>query len=182
MPRDREKRNAYSRAYWAKRFAEDPVAVERARARCKRYFEEHKEEIRERYRKNYAANIEKMRAKNKAQRLKHREKRLATQRAKSATLKLETFEAYGGAKCYCCGETQLMFLAIDHMNNDGYEHRMKIKRQGNQLYAWLKREGFPAGYQVACHNCNHGRYLNGGLCPHQGDRRPIVKVRRKALS
>jgi hypothetical protein len=26
---------------------------------------------------------------------------------------------------------------------------------------------FPAGFQVLCLNCNHGRFRNGGICPHQ---------------
>jgi hypothetical protein len=26
--------------------------------------------------------------------------------------------------------------------------------------------GFPAGFQVLCFNCNQGRRLNHGVCPH----------------
>ena len=35
----------------------------------------------------------------------------------------EVFEAYGGFVCACCGETQPLFLSIDHINNDGAQER-----------------------------------------------------------
>jgi hypothetical protein len=32
----------------------------------------------------------------------------------------------------------------------------------------LKRLGWPKEkYRILCANCNHGRALNGGVCPHQ---------------
>ena len=33
--------------------------------------------------------------------------------------------AYGN-KCNCCGEKNIKFLTIDHINNDGAEHKKKI--------------------------------------------------------
>ena len=80
-------------------------------------------------------------------------------------LKLEVFEAYGGVVCACCGETIETFLTIDHINNDGNEHRKKIGR--TSVYRWLKKQNFPLGYQVLCFNCNMGKQLNGGVCPHK---------------
>lgn len=79
-----------------------------------------------------------------------------------------TFEAYGGAVCVCCGETEKHFLTIDHMNNDGAEHRKQIlsERGSNILYVWLHKNGYPPGFQVLCQNCNVGRFRNGGICPH----------------
>jgi hypothetical protein len=87
-------------------------------------------------------------------------------------IKAETFEAYGGAKCYCCGETIFVLLGIDHMNNDGAQHRKEMTGStrsggGRVLYLWLKRNNWPSGFQVACFSCNMGRHLNGGICPHQ---------------
>jgi hypothetical protein len=29
------------------------------------------------------------------------------------------------------------------------------------------RNGFPPGYQVLCMNCNHGKRMNNGVCPHK---------------
>lgn len=81
------------------------------------------------------------------------------------------FKAYGGYVCACCGETEQKFLTLDHVNNDGAEFRRMIRgnRQaaGATTYAWLARNGFPSGYQVLCMNCNHGKRMNNGVCPHQ---------------
>jgi len=82
-------------------------------------------------------------------------------------LKREVMSAYGG-KCQCCQEQELSFLSIDHINNDGAKHRKTVP--GNQFYKWLKLNGFPSGYRVLCHNCNIGRHINGGVCPHQQQR------------
>jgi hypothetical protein len=77
-------------------------------------------------------------------------------------LKVEVFKNYGN-ECICCGEDHIDFLNIDHLNNDGSEHR-KIIGKGN-LYTWLKKSGFPAGFQCLCTNCNHGKRINNGWCP-----------------
>ena len=81
------------------------------------------------------------------------------------------FKAYGGAKCACCGETERKFLTLDHINNDGAKDRIKIagKRtaSGWTTYVYLYRRKFPAGYQVLCMNCNFGKRMNNGVCPHK---------------
>lgn len=82
-------------------------------------------------------------------------------------LKLQVFKAYGGARCRCCGETTLLFLSIDHKHNNGAKHRRQGVGSGVNLYRWLRRNGYPRGFQVLCHNCNLGRHLNGGTCPHK---------------
>lgn len=88
-----------------------------------------------------------------------------------AKLKDEAFRAYGGYVCTCCGEKEQKFLTLDHVNNDGAEFRRKIagKRSaaGYPTYRWLRQNGFPSGYQVLCMNCNHGKRMNNGTCPHQ---------------
>lgn len=89
------------------------------------------------------------------------------------SLKRETFDAYGGPVCACCRELQFLFLSMDHINNDGAAHRREINPKhfesgtGVKLYAWLKRHGFPPGFQVLCMNCNFGKKMNGGICPHK---------------
>jgi len=73
-------------------------------------------------------------------------------------------------RCACCGEMTYEFLAIDHINNDGAAHRKSLSKTGrglgSGLYPWLKQHGFPAGFQVLCHNCNMAKGFYG-LCPHQ---------------
>ena len=74
---------------------------------------------------------------------------------------------YGGYRCRCCGETEPKFLTLDHIHNDGSVHRKKIGNRGAAIFKWLKDHEYPAGFQVLCMNCNHGKAMNGGICPHQ---------------
>jgi hypothetical protein len=85
----------------------------------------------------------------------------------------EVMMAYGGYRCACCGETEPAFLSIDHIKNDGAEHRRQISsRPGNgkgasgPTWKWIIDNGFPEGFQVLCMNCNFGKARNGGICPH----------------
>lgn len=77
-------------------------------------------------------------------------------------LKIAAISFYGG-KCTCCGETELDFLTIDHVNGGGRQHR-KITQ--NQTYVWLKKNKYPTGFRVLCWNCNCAVGLFG-TCPHQ---------------
>jgi hypothetical protein len=87
-------------------------------------------------------------------------------------LKNQVFEHYGGYKCVCCGETTKEFLMLDHINNDGADHRRKVfgENRGNgssrTLYLWIIRNEFPELFQVLCANCNWGK-RDTGICPHQ---------------
>lgn len=96
----------------------------------------------------------------------------AKAREKMQRVKAAVFTYYGGYRCACCGETEVLFLTLDHVNNDGAEFRRMIvgdqARGGGQItYYWLFRNGFPDGYQVLCANCQHGKRMNKGVCPHQ---------------
>jgi hypothetical protein len=86
--------------------------------------------------------------------------------ARHHELKLKAFDAYGGCKCACpkCLENNVKLLTLDHINNDGNVHRKAINARS--VYRWLKTNNYPPGYQVLCFNCNTGRSLNGGICPH----------------
>ena len=86
-------------------------------------------------------------------------------------LRAATFAAYGGSRCVCCEETEEDFLVIDHILDNGADERRQIRERdgihavGGKFYVWLKKQGFPPGYQVLCHNCNHAKRLRTG-CPH----------------
>jgi hypothetical protein len=85
-----------------------------------------------------------------------------------AKAKHECFVQYGGYICACCGETEPKFLTIDHVNNDGYMRRKYGKEpSGASSYAYLRKMGYPEGFQVLCMNCNFGKAMNGGICPHK---------------
>lgn len=84
-----------------------------------------------------------------------------------ARIKAEMIAAYGGA-CNCCGEAEPLFLQLDHVENDGNLDR-KAHKTSAKLWAHLKREGWPKDrYQLLCANCNFGKAMNGGVCPHRG--------------
>lgn len=85
-------------------------------------------------------------------------------------VRLEVLLHYSGGKmaCQCCGESITRFLTIDHRDGGGLQHRRQIKRHGSLLYLWLKQQGYPGGYDILCFNCNCGRQMNGGVCPHKG--------------
>ncbi len=95
-------------------------------------------------------------AKNERERRKYRELR-------------ETVLASYGGKCNCCGETLMPFLCIDHINGGGSEHRKNLRAQGVSagagFYKWLKKNNYPDGFQVLCHNCNMAKGFYGS-CPH----------------
>lgn len=90
-----------------------------------------------------------------------------TKRAQ-AVCREQVFEAYGGYKCNCCGETEPLFLSIDHIDNNGATERKSGQYcgSGTGFYQWLRKNKFPPGYQVLCMNCNTGKHKNGGVCPH----------------
>lgn len=128
-----------------------------------------KEAVNARRRALYAENPAKHRERASEYRETARESVLAYNRTWSAAyrarLRAEMLAAYGGA-CKCCGERQPLFLQLDHINNDGHLDR-KVHRTSNKLIAHLKREGWPQDrYQLLCANCNFGKLLNGGVCPH----------------
>ena len=81
-------------------------------------------------------------------------------------LKDAAYMAYGGYVCACCGETEPIFLTIDHINNNGNEHRKTISA-GYAMYLWLKKNNYPEDFQILCMNCNWGKARNKGVCPHK---------------
>lgn len=95
-------------------------------------------------------------------------------------LRHEAIMAYGGYECVCCGETTPEFLSLDHANNDGAAHRRSLgyRRNGDgassSTLRWLKANGYPAGFQVLCMNCNFGKAINKGVCPHEA--KPLAKT------
>jgi hypothetical protein len=83
-------------------------------------------------------------------------------------LRMKVLKHYSNSEepsCACCGEKTYEFLAIDHMNNDGAQHRKKIGTHIH-LYRWLINNNLPEGYQILCHNCNFSKGQHG-ICPHE---------------
>lgn len=90
----------------------------------------------------------------------HCEKHLATMR-QAAKIRNQNdrslaFNHYGEV-CAYCGQRLLLFLTIDHINNNGNEHRRQLrsgKNNGHNIYAWLRKNNYPTGFQTLCYNCN----------------------------
>ncbi len=100
-------------------------------------------------------------------------------------VRLEMLVHYGGDPpiCACCGESHIVFLSIDHKHGNGSEHRRQIQREnrgvkigGNSLAYWLKKNGWPEGFQVLCYNCNFAK-RTGAECPHKTGKTSIVQTK-----
>ena len=82
--------------------------------------------------------------------------------------RISALKAYskGSPQCACCQIETLGFLGLDHINNDGAEHRRLVGR-GQAFYRWLKRTHYAyPDLVVMCHNCNMARSFYG-ICPHK---------------
>jgi predicted nucleic acid-binding Zn ribbon protein len=91
-------------------------------------------------------------------------------------IRVEVFAYYGNGHiaCVCCGEDEMKFLTIDHINGGGSEERKALNRTGGlAFYYWLITQNFPIGYQTLCFNCNSAKGLYGE-CPHQIKQRNIA--------
>ena len=73
----------------------------------------------------------------------------------------------GEIKCKCCGESNIRFLTIDHIEGRGNVHRKDILNtpSGTEFYSWIVKNKFPPGYQVLCWNCNCAK-KQYKICPH----------------
>lgn len=82
--------------------------------------------------------------------------------------KVMVFTHYGN-KCNCCDGANKLFLSIDHIDNDGHEEVWPSGRiiWGRQMYQKIYKDGFPDRYQLLCMNCNFGKRMNKGVCPHK---------------
>lgn len=96
-------------------------------------------------------------------------------------LKIEVMTYYGNDKCACviCGESRLACLSIDHINGGGFEQRQALGISGSSFHYWLKKQGFPDGYQTLCMNDQfikreeknenaHGRHPNLNTVKYAG--------------
>ncbi len=170
----RRDRREYMRAYRARMSPEQKAKVnqgvrvwekknpERVKIYRKRDYQKHRDREREYTREWRAAHPGMVGKYCKAQRIR---------------ILQEMVEAYGG-RCVCCGESRVLFLTIDHVNNDGAAERKgmgdgptpnnKKGRAGINFYRYLKKMGYPQDkYRLLCFNCNCGRARNDGFCPHQ---------------
>lgn len=129
----------------------------------------HREASAAKERRLRATNPERYREANRKHYQANRTAKNAQRRERHYRLRDIVFEGYGGYRCTCCGVTEPTMLTLDHVNNDGAEHRRKepAARWSKHMYAWLIERGFPSEFQVLCFNCNISKYRNGGVCAHK---------------
>lgn len=78
-----------------------------------------------------------------------------------------------GQVCACCKEARQEFLALDHIDGSGAQQRREHpSRTGSALYSYPRKQGWPAGFRVLCHNCNFSLGAHG-YCPHANERNPL---------
>lgn len=74
----------------------------------------------------------------------------------SVKRKIDVLKAYSKdpfkPACVKCGFDDYRALQIDHINGNGAKHRRELGT--NYLYTWLRKNGYPEGFQVLCANCN----------------------------
>lgn len=58
----------------------------------------------------------------------------------------------GQPKCVRCGNSDLRVLSLDHIANNGYQHRKEVGA-GYSIYRWAERNNYPKGLQALCMNC-----------------------------
>jgi len=126
----------------------------------------------------YLNNHEKFNERSKLWKEKNREKVREMSKQYRKTLKIKALKAYSRDKirCVCCGEKEIDFLCLDHIENTGKSDRKKYGL-GTQFFKWLKANNYPQNLklQVMCYNCNISKRING-ICIHK------LKSRRKILS
>lgn len=70
---------------------------------------------------------------------------------------------YGG-RCSCCGLSVQKYLQLDHVANDGADHRRELTSagRGGSLYRWAVANNFPDRLQLLCANCHQAKTYFGG--------------------
>lgn len=118
---------------------------ERYRLEAKEYYEMNKDKLQEKGRKKYYHNKQKRRQ----------------QRDK---IKEEVLSHYGNGQLACvkCNFRDIRALSLDHIRGDGNEEKRRLHKVGIDLYIYLKKNGYPEGYQTLCMNCQFIKRVERG--------------------
>ena len=143
--------------------------IEWAQAYYRRHRGHLNKKSREYYRRHHEEILAWQRAYDRRYKLENPKKLVQHRIRYRDVLRMETFAAYGGPICICCGETEPTFLSLEHTRNDGAKSK-SLHGSGLSLYRWLRSQDFPQdlGIEVLCLNCQFGRARSGGMCPHEG--------------
>ena len=156
---DRIRKKAYNSAH-----------KKEAAAYQKIYRSTHREEIRA-YHKTYnALHGGEQRTYYSAYYCAHKPKINSDNKKNARDRRIKVLEHYSQSPpvCVCCGEREIKFLTLHHLNNDGAEHRRKMRGTGSgpSLWCWIIKNNYPPIFQVLCFNCNCAMGIYGE-CPHK---------------
>jgi len=118
----------------------------------------------------YLKNPEKFKERSRLWKKKNKEKVIEMSKRYRKELKIKALKAYSNnkkPKCVCCGETEIDFLCLDHIDNIRAKEREKYGL-GTSFLKWLKTNNYPKNLklQVMCFNCNFSKRIRG-ICVHQ---------------
>ena len=135
---------------------------EREKEKSKKWREKHPNYDKEQYLKN--KDNPKFQEKRKEWYEKNKDKIGKKHRKYREEIRKQFFEIYGKI-CFCCGEKNQKFLTLEHINNDGNKERKKYG--GMCIYLKAIKEKDKTKYTTSCWNCNEGKRINKGICPHK---------------
>ena len=100
-------------------------------------------------------NKERIKYTNKIWSRKNQHRRNILMKERFYKLKVEVFRHYSPKLiCQKCGFLDTRALSIDHIKGGGNKKRKRLGlKSGRDFYIWLKKKGFPSGFQVLCMNC-----------------------------
>ncbi len=86
---------------------------------------------------------------------KNPDKRQLQKAAYARSVKVQCLDQYG--KTCPCGEQDKDVLTLDHVNDDGADHRRETNTRGLNFYIYLRKNGFPSNppLKVLCLNCQY---------------------------
>ena len=116
----------------------------------------------------YIANKETLDKKHREWLMEHRAEVRKYNRDRYRVFKREVLDHYGGAICIDCMATDMTLLTLDHVNEDGGEHRRRLfgpdangsgcglGASGDKFYRLLRKLGYPNDPPLAvrCRKCN----------------------------
>lgn len=131
----------------------------------RRYYQLNKERIIARNQEYRRKNKERVYAQNCRWRRENKEKIAQQKKRHALQLKMEVLTHYsmGAPCCARCGMADIDVLCIDHIEGGGAAHRRDSRLVGRvAFYYFLRRQGYPGGYQILCYNCNRKKYVLEG--------------------
>ena len=89
----------------------------------------------------------------KEYRITHIDSIRASERSRYSNARRNALEILGGI-CAECNESEIEFLTIDHVNNDG---NLEVKHHKQIFFDIIKGRSDNSRFQVLCRNCNSGK-------------------------